>query len=93
MVKKFEIFSTEVDLNTKSSAIDVLLGYPNTPNKTTMYRCGLEKYQSTDWVGCVDDNLVDACASMTPAQRLQYYDDSDLKTPQWLVDNNWYPPY
>ena len=30
---------------------------------------------------------------MTPEERLQYYDDNDLKTPQWLIDNNWYAPY
>ena len=92
MSKLFEIFTTESALNTKSTAIDTLFGYPNAETKTTMYRCGIEKYEGTDWAGCVDDVLVAACSEMTAEQRAVYYDDSDLKSYQWLVDNDWFEP-
>ncbi len=92
MSKNFEIFTTQSALDTKTSAINTLLNYPDVPSKTDTYREGFQKYQGTDWAGVVDDKLVTACASMTPSERAQYYDDSDLKTYQWLVDNNWYDP-
>lgn len=92
MTKLFEIFTTESPLTTKSTAIDTLYGYPNDVTKTEEYRIGEEKYQGTDWCGCVDDILQSTCEPMTPEQRAVYYDDSDLKSMEWLNDNNWFDP-
>ncbi len=93
MTKLFEIFSTEIEMKTKDSSINTLLGYPKNKDKMDVYRVGFQKYQGTDWAACVDDELINACSGMTPEQRAQYYDDSDLKSYQWLIDNNWYAPY
>ena len=93
MAKNYEIFLTESAMDTKTASINTLLNYPDPLCKTETYRKGLLKYQGSDWAAAVDDKLVAACASMTPAERAVYYDDSDLKAYQWLVDNNWFPPY
>ena len=37
-MNQYEIFTTESDLNNKSTAIDVLLGYPNVTTETERYR-------------------------------------------------------
>ena len=92
MSKLFEIFVDQTSLDIKTSLIDGLLSYPDVPVKTDLYRVGMQKYEGTEWSGTVDQNLVDACAGMTPEQRAIYYDDSDLKSYQWLVDNDWFAP-
>jgi len=92
-MNQYEIFTTEGALNTKSTAIDILLGYPNAATKTDRYRDVLKHDILSSWAGVVDQNLVDACASMTPTDRLQYYDDTDLKDRQYLIDNGWFPPF
>ena len=89
-MKQWEIFTVEDDANTKSDAINVLFGYPD--SDTECYRVLIKKYDENLWGGIVDTALVDACSAMTPAQRAVYYDDSDLKDGQYLNDNNWYPP-
>ena len=93
MTALFQIFITESELDTKTANINVLLGYPDPETHTTTYREGFQKYEGTEWAGTVKDDLVEACSGMTPAERLEYYDDSDLKTYQWLSDNDWFPPY
>lgn len=93
MPNQYEIFGTEEAGNTKTSAIDTLLGYPNSPTKTDNYRGLIKKYNVSSWVGDVDQRLINACASMTPSDRLLHYQDSDLKDYQWMVDNGWFPPY
>lgn len=89
-MEKFEIFTVEQDGLTKNSSINTLLGYPDEETKTERYRELIKKYNQSEWAGVVDDDLVNACASMTPSERAVYYDDSDLKTYQWLIDNNWF---
>lgn len=93
MTHEFEIFLTQELMDTKTVAIDGLLKYPNVAVKTTAYRAGMKKYQGTDWAATIDHKLVEECEGMTPEERLVYYDDSDLKSYQWLVDNNWFEPY
>lgn len=90
----YEIFNNNTELEIKNHAIDQLLGYPDIETETYRYRPydKIQKYEGTQWAGIVDNNLINACAEMTPEERLQYYDDSDLKSPQWLKDNNWFPP-
>ena len=52
------------------------------------------KHKDRDlWAGDVDDRLVDLCSAMTAEERLLHYKDSDLKTHQFLIDNNWFPVY
>ena len=92
-MNQYEIFTTESDLNNKSTAIDVLLGYPNVTTETERYRIGFKHHTENLWVGVVDKMLVNACSSMTPTDRLIYYDDSDLKDSQYLIDNGWFPPF
>ena len=93
MPNQYEIFSTETAGNTKTSAINTLFGYPNSVTKTDNYRKLIKKYNVSSWAGPVDQRLIDACAEMTPGARLLYYDYSDLKSEQYLIDNNWYAPY
>ena len=89
---QYEIFTVEADGITKNDSIDSLFGYPNVGTKTDRYRILIKKYDEDLWAGIVNTNLTDACSEMTPAERAVYYDDSDLKNDQYLIDNNWFPP-
>ena len=96
-MKLFEIFETEEALQAKNILIDKLFGYPKgkgTEHYTERYRDydRLEKYEGTLWAAIVDSDLIDACKNMAEELRIQYYDDSDLKTNEWLIENGWYPP-
>ena len=86
----FQIFLTQAEMDEKTDNINVLLGYPNAQTKTETYRDGDQKYEGTSWAAAVNNDLIEACAAMTSQQRADYYDDSDLKTPQWLENNNWW---
>ena len=91
--KLFEIFEDQKDLKVKNALINALFGYPNGKG-TLMYREDdrRKKFEGTQYAGIVDSSLIEACKDMTPEMRLNYYDDSDLKTPEWLTENNWYAP-
>lgn len=86
---QYEIFTVEADGIAKNSAIDTLFGYPNPATKTDRYRILIKKYDANLWAGIVNTKLTDACSSMTPAERAVYYDDSDLKNDQYLINNGW----
>ncbi len=89
----YEIFTAEADGDTKNGVIDTTFGLPNTSIKTTFFR-KLFKHKDQDlWAGLVDDEVTNACSSMTPEDRALNYDDSDLKTYQNLVDDGWFEPY
>jgi len=92
MTKKFEIFEIESELITKSTAIDMLFVYPNAETKTERYREAIKKYDADEWAATVGSDLEEACSDMSESQRLEYYDPSDLKSRQWLVDNEWFSP-
>lgn len=89
---QYEIFTLEADGITKNGNIDTLFGYPNATTKTDQYRILIKKYDENLWAGVVDTTLTDACSAMTPTDRANYYDDSDLKNDQYLIVNNWFPP-
>ena len=89
---QYEIFTVESDGTTKNAAIDTLFGYPNAETKTDRYRVLIKKYNANLWAGIVNTNLTDACSQMSPADRAQYYNDSDLKNDQYLIDNGWFAP-
>lgn len=89
---EFEIFDIENDGNVKTNNINTLLGYPNVTTGTTSYRTLIKKYNADQWAGAVTDELVNACSDMSYEEKLQYYDDSDLKSMQWLNDNDWFEP-
>ena len=93
MTNQYEIFTVEADGDTKDTAINTLLGYPDPSIKTDRYRILIKHYTQNLWAGVVNDQLTNACSSMTPAQRAVYYNDSDLKTYQYLVDNSWFKNY
>jgi hypothetical protein len=90
MNKKFEISLIQSDLINKCANIDVLFGYPNLETKTECYREIIKKYDSEEWAGVVGSDLENACSEMSESERLEYYDPSDLKSRQWLVDNGWF---
>lgn len=96
MIKLFQIFSNATEMDKTNKSINELLGYLN-PEKNR-YRPdsnmeGITKHYEKDlWAAVVSDELTEACTKMAPAEKLKYYDDSDLKTYQWLVENNWYKP-
>ena len=85
----YQIFNTEVEFDTHETSINTLLGIPSLG--CTTYREKIKHYTLNQWAGTVTHLLVDACASMTPEERLVYYDDANLKTPQYLNDNGWFP--
>ena len=90
MTNKYEIFTVQTDGGSKNTAIDTLLSYPNSSTKTDRYRVLVKHKDQSLWAGVVNDELTNACSEMTAAQRGAYYDDSDLKTPTYLNDNNWF---
>lgn len=87
---KYEIFTDLIVLNTKTAWIDLLYGYPNVETKTTTYRNAIKHKDEDLWAGAVDEKLINACSGMSAEDRLQYYDDSDLKDNQYFLDNNWF---
>ena len=94
---QYEIFTIEINGIAKNDAIDSLFEYPNPATETDRYRGTsddplIKKYDANLWAGIVNTHLTDACASMTPAERAIYYNDSDLKNDQYLIDNGWYAP-
>ena len=88
---QYEIFTVEADGIDKNDAINTLFGYPNVATKTDKYRDLIKKYNETLWAGVINSALTDICSQMTPTDRANYYDDSDLKNDQYLTDNNWFP--
>jgi len=88
----YQIFSTEAEFDTKEMAICALLSIPNISTKTTGYREKIKHYSQELWCGTVEDTLVQACANMTPSERLVYYDPENLVSIQYLTDNGWFPP-
>ncbi len=88
----FEIFNSLEAIETKDANIDTLYGYPNPETKTITYRDDIKHPTEELWAGVVDDGLVERCSGMTPEERANYYDPSDLKTYQYLEDNGWFPP-
>lgn len=97
MTVLYEIFAIKSEGETKNDAIDNLLGYPKPKYLTYDYRKDDEgyfkHYTEELWAGIVEDELTDACDGMTHEQKLPYYNDSDLKDGQYLIDNGWYPPF
>lgn len=85
----YQIFNTENDFDTKTNSINVLLSIPG-PGRLD-YREKIKHFTQALWAGTVHQDLVDSCASMTPSERLSYYDEFNLKTPQYLDDNGWFP--
>lgn len=88
---QYEIFTIKNNGDTKSAAIDDLMGYPTPNGKTERYR-DLIKHNTQDlWAGIITDKLVHICSSMTSEQRAFMYDELDLKDTEYLKDNNWFP--
>ncbi len=89
----YQIFTTldgPESFNEKSEAIDVLFDLPS-PNGNECYRETI-KHQSEDlWAGAVSQDLVDKCASMTPSERLVFYNDATLVDAAYLDANDWIP--
>ena len=85
----YQIFNTESDFDTHEISINTLLVIPQLG--CTTYREKIKHLTLNQWAGTVTQILVDACAAMTPAERLVYYDDNDLKTPAYLDSNGWFP--
>lgn len=88
----YEIFETEKEGDTKTDNINTLLGYPRTKTDTDTYRVLLKKYEADEWAGVVTNELVNACEGMSYDKKLQYYDEKNLKSIQWLIDDKWFKP-
>jgi hypothetical protein len=89
MTVLWQIFDTLAEIEEKNNNINVLFGYPNPETKTERYRESIKHPTLDLWRGCVEDNLIEKCASMTAEEKLNYYDSSDLKDQQWLEENGW----
>ena len=85
----YQIFNTEVEFDTHETSINTLLNIPQLG--CTTYREKIKHLTLNEWAGTVTQLLVDACASMTPSERLVYYDENNLVTGQYLDDNGWFP--
>lgn len=86
----FEIFETKSAGDTKTESINTLLGYPSEGAQT--YRELMKKYEADEWAGVVTSELTSACEKMTYEEKLPYYDENNLKSFQWLKDNEWFVP-
>ena len=87
----YQIFNLQAEWDTHEDSINTLLGVPALG--CTGYRVKIKSFSESKWAGTVTQILVDACASMTPAERLVYYDDAALQTPEYMNDpaNGWVP--
>lgn len=90
MTVYFEIFDNLESINTHDSSINNLFGYPNAETKTVTYRKPYKHPVEDLWRGTIKDDLVEACGNMTPEERANYYDPSELVTYQYLLDNGWF---
>jgi hypothetical protein len=86
---KYEIFGTEQEGIEKTNKINTLLGYPK--GLTLRYRKVFSGEEITLYAGAIDQLLIDACLNMTPDERILYYNDTDLKTYQYMEDNGFDP--
>jgi len=84
-----EIFVLEADGLAKNTSINTLLGYPNLETKTMRYRNLIKHKDQALWAGAINDELINACEGMGASEKANYYNDSDLKDYQYLLDNNW----
>ena len=88
---EYEIFTTIEAANAKNTAIDtVLYNYPNTQKATTAYRDLIKKYDENLWAGMVGDDLKNACSTMPPAEKIDYFDEPNLVPFQELIDGGWF---
>ena len=85
----FQIFNTKEEAEFINAAIDALLDYPN---GAETYRKIYEHPDENDLrVACVvTDKLIDACAAMSEAERLNYYDADSLVTLQTIHSQGWF---
>ncbi len=96
MALKYEIFTVEADADTKTAIIDSDRGYPKAATKTDGYRQLIKHPTLEKWAAPVDDDLVTACASMSAADRILRYNDTDpnkWKTREQLETDGWFPAY
>jgi hypothetical protein len=89
-MNKYEIFTSLEDIEIKDNAINQLLGYPNPETHTTQYRLPFKHDTEDLWAGVVDDELVNACSTMTEEERGQYYDADNLVDRAYLEANHWF---
>ena len=85
----YEVFGTEDEWNTHESSIKTLLGVPC--RGTTGYRDKISHPTSGEYAGTVESKLVDATASLSDADCVQYYDRNNLVAGQNLTDDGWWP--
>jgi len=86
----YQIFLLEQEWDDHETRIKTLLNIPQ--RGCCGYREKLKSYTEEKWCGTVTQMLVDVCASMSPAERLLYYDENNLVTPEYLNENGWFPP-
>ena len=86
---QYEIFTDLAALDIKTTKINLLFDYPNLDTKTTTYRAPIKHKNQDLWAAAVCQKLTIACFGMTSEERALYYDDSDLKDYQFLIDNGW----
>jgi len=86
----YEIFIMQEDMIEKNNAINTLLGYPK--NGTENYRPNnrFEHPITHKFAGGINSELTNACSKMTSEEKATYYDDSDLKSWEWLIENGWF---
>ena len=87
----FEVFLTEEAYDTKTAAIETLLGIPNPTN--TEYRIKIKHNTLPKWCGGLNQELVDATEELSDDDCLQYYDRNSVVTSATLVAGGWYPAY
>lgn len=86
----YETFLTEADYDTKTGAIETLLN--SIDDDTTGYRYKMKHNAENKWFGTVTQKLVNATASLSDADCLQYYDRNTLVTVETLKTDGWLPP-
>jgi hypothetical protein len=77
MSESYQIFPDLSAITIINDNIDALLGYPN---GAVRYRNNIVHpgVSDTRVAGVVESELIDACASMTALERLNYYDEDSL---------------
>ena len=86
----FQIFADTALIDTCTTSINTLMGYPN---GATTYRLNVFPLDPEDTrvAGAVDSILVAACVNMTPEERALYYDDTPgvLLTKEEMIAAGW----
>ena len=85
----YEVLTNTEEANIKSNKIDTLLGYPNGYG-TANYREIFPHPIDDRVVAIVDERLIEACEDMSDEERLQYYNQANLKTLEEVNKMGWF---